>query len=81
MKFQKIGFSLLVFLVAYWIMAIFIIILLIGLGVALIFYLKSNNSFYFDWIEESIYAIKKSVPGGGILGVGIWIKAKLEDKK
>lgn len=81
MKFKKVGFSLLIFLVVYWIMAIFFIILLVGLGVALLFYLKSGNAFYFDWIKESVYSMRKAVPGGGVLGAGIWIKSKLQEKK
>jgi len=81
MKLKKVGLQLLFFLVFYWIAAIFIIIFVIGIGVAFIFYLKTDNSFYFDWINESIYALNRAVPGGGVLGIGIWIKARLQEKK
>lgn len=81
MKFKKVSLFLLAFLVVYWIIAIFLIILFIGLSVSLIFYLKNGNVFHFDWIKESVYAIEKAVPGGGVLGAGIWIKAKIEENK
>jgi uncharacterized membrane protein (UPF0182 family) len=81
MKFKKIGFPLLCFLIVYWVVAIFFIIISIAFGVALFFYLKSVNNFYFNWKKESLYAIRKAVTGGEILGAEIWFKAKLKEKK
>lgn len=49
MKFKKVGFPLLCFLIVYWVVAIFFIIISIAFGVALFFYLKSVNNFYFNW--------------------------------
>lgn len=81
MRFKKVGFPLLVFLVLYWMAAIFLIVFLLSLGIALIFYFKNGNDFHFDFFKESIYSLSKAIPGGGILGFGIWIKAKLQDRK
>lgn len=78
MKFNKIGFPLLIFLILYWMVAIFLIVFLLSLGVAFIFYLKNGNEFYFDFFEESTYSLSKAIPGGSILGAGIWIKVWLQ---
>ena len=81
MRFKKVGFPLFVFLVLYWIVAIFVIIFLLSLGIAFIFYLKDGNEFYFDFFKKSAYCLNKAIPGGSILGCGIWIKAKLQERE
>lgn len=81
MRFQKVGFPLFIFLVLYWMVAIFVITFLLSLGIAYIFYLKDGNEFYFDFFKKSIYCLNKAIPGGSILGGGIWIKAKLQERK
>lgn len=81
MRFKKIGIPLFIFLILYWMVAIFLIIFLLSLSIALIFYLKNGNEFYFDFLQESIYALRKAIPGGIILGSGLWIKARLQERK
>lgn len=54
---------------------------LLSFGIALIFHLKNGNEFYFDFFKESTYSLSKAIPGGGILEGGIWIKAKLQERK
>ena len=81
MKFRKVGMGLFIFLIIYWIFVIFLAVFLISLGIALLFYFKNDNTLYFDWIKESIYAIKKAVIGGSVLGIGIWVKARLQARK
>lgn len=81
MRFKKIGIPLFIFLILYWMVAIFLIIFLLNLSIALIFYLKNGNEFYFDFLQESIYALRKAIPGGIILGSGLWIKARLQERK
>lgn len=54
---------------------------LLSLGVAFVFYLKNGNGFYFDFFKESIYSLSKAIPGGSILGSGLWIKARLQARK
>ena len=81
MLFKKAGLPLLIFLVIYWMIVIFLIVLLSSFCIAFIFYLKNSNDFYFDFFNESIYSLSKAVPGGSVLGVGIWIKARLQARK
>ncbi len=81
MIFKKVGWKLFIFLVLYWIVAIFFIVFLLSLGIAFIFYVKDSSGFYFNFIKESIYSLSKAVPGGSILGSGIWIKSWLQEKK
>lgn len=80
-KFKKIGITLFIFLILYWMSAIFLIIFLLSLSISLIFYLKTGNDFYFNFLQESIYALRKSIPGGIILGSGLWIKVRLQERK
>lgn len=80
-RFQKVNFFLLIFLIGYWSLVISITIFLARFGVAMLFFLTSSNSLYFDWFVECISAAKKGVSAGAILGMGIWIKARLEKKK
>jgi hypothetical protein len=81
MNFKKVGIPLFIFLILYWMLAIFLIVFLLSLGVAFIFYLKNGSEFYFDFFKESTYSLSKAIPGGSILGSGIWIKAKLQERK
>ncbi|WP_071889331.1 hypothetical protein [Serratia rubidaea] len=81
MKFKGVGFSLFIFLILYWVVAIFLIVFLLSLGIEFIFYLKNDNEFNFDFFKESTYALSKAIPGGSILGVGIWIKAWFQERK
>lgn len=81
MKFNSVGLSLLVFLLFYWVVAILLIVFLFTLGIAIFFYLRVGNEFYFDFFKELKYSLRKAVPGGSILGIGIWIKAWLEERE
>lgn len=81
MIFKKVRWPLFIFLVLYWVIAIFLIIFLLSLGIALIFYLKNGGDFYFDFFKESAYSLSKAVPGGSVLGSGLWIKAWLQQRK
>lgn len=81
MKFNKVGFPFFIFLIFYWTVAIFLIVFLLNLGIAFVFYLKNGNELYFDFFKESTYSLSKAIPGGSILGVGIWIKAWLQARK
>jgi len=79
--FKRVGWKLFFFLVAYWVIAIFLIVFLLSLSIAFIFFLKNGNGFYFDFFKESIYSLSKAVPGGIILGSGLWVKAWLQQRK
>ncbi|WP_143806255.1 hypothetical protein [Pantoea latae] len=81
MILKKVGLPLWAFLVLYWIIAIFLILFLLSLSIAFIFFLKNGNGFYFDFLKESSYSLSKAVPGGSILGSGLWVKAWLQQRK
>lgn len=53
----------------------------IKLGNCIDFYLKNGGDFYFDFFKESAYSLSKAVPGGSVLGSGLWIKAWLQQRK
>ncbi|MBS0856857.1 MULTISPECIES: hypothetical protein [unclassified Tatumella] len=79
--FKKIGYPLFIYLVLYWVMMIFLIVFLLSLGIAFIFYLGNDSGFYFDFFKEATYSLSKAVPGGSILGSGLWIKVWLQERK
>lgn len=81
MIFKKVGLPLFIFLIIYWVVAIFIIVFLLSLGIALIFHWKNGSELYFDFFKESTYSLSKAIPGGSILGSGLWIKARLQERK
>ncbi|MNG65601.1 hypothetical protein D3C79_238690 [compost metagenome] len=80
-KFQRAGIPLLIFLVFYWSLIISVTIFFAVLGVAIFFFLTSGNELNFDWLAQGISAVRKGVSAGVILGIGIWIKAKIEEKR
>ena len=81
MRFKKINLPVFIFLIIYWVAAIFFIIFLLSLSVALIFYLRNGNEFYFHFLQESVYALRRAIPGGLILGSGLWLKSWLLERK
>lgn len=48
--------------------------------VAIFVYFKVA-SFLFDWEETILFSLKKGLVIGLTLGIGLWIKAKLQERK
>lgn len=80
-KFQRASISLLIFLVFYWSLIISLTIFFAVLGVAIFFFLTNGNVLNFDWLAQGISAVRKGVSAGAVLGIGIWIKARLQERK
>lgn len=80
-RFRKVNILLLFFLVVYWSLIICTTIFFVKLSVAMFFFLISDNSLRFDWSIEFTSASIKGTSAGTILAIGIWLKAKLQEKK
>lgn len=46
----------------------------------LIVFLKANI-LLFDWEKDVLYSLKVGISAGTLAGIGIWIKARLQDRK
>ncbi len=79
-RFKKVGFFWLLFLLLYCSSFIFTIVFLIQLIVSLIFYFH-DGQFLFLWTQTLVIALEKGGIAGTVLGLGIWIKGKLEELK
>ncbi|RFS99759.1 hypothetical protein [Edwardsiella anguillarum] len=80
-KFQRLDISLFIFLVIHWSLIISAAIYFAVLSVSVFFFLTSSIELNFDWLDQGITAIRKGVAAGTVLGIGIWIKAKIKNKK
>lgn len=76
----KINIKDLVKLVFLCISLLMVAVIIGYLLASVIVYLKINV-FDFNWKEALVEAFRKGIVGGGILGFGIWIKAKLQERK
>ncbi|MEM6053011.1 hypothetical protein AAH450_20895 [Erwinia sp. P7711] len=43
--------------------------------------LFKNNILFFDWGKDAFYSFKVGASAGTLAGIGIWIKAKLQERK
>ncbi|AIJ09112.1 MULTISPECIES: hypothetical protein [Edwardsiella] len=41
----------------------------------------NDHDFNFYWLDQGIVAIRKRVSAGTVLGIGIWIKAKIAESE
>ncbi|WP_368926923.1 hypothetical protein [Serratia marcescens] len=60
---------------------IFFCLVFLGKLLATVFVYFKIGSFLFDWKETFLLSIKKGVVIGLTLGVGLWIKALLHERK
>ncbi|WP_313656409.1 hypothetical protein [Pantoea sp.] len=49
------------------------------LGRLIVFF--KTNVLLFDWAKDAFYSLKVGASAGALAGVGIWIKAKLQEHK
>ncbi|WP_312244763.1 hypothetical protein [Stutzerimonas nitrititolerans] len=80
MIFKAAGVGLLLFLVVFNIIFIFFLVFLLKFGVALFFYVSSGE-FRFMWDDAFIASAKGGGATGGVLGLGMWLMTKLEEKR
>jgi len=60
---------------------IFFLLVFLGRLLATTFVYFKAGYFLFDWKETILLSLKKGIVIGLALGVGIWIKAKLQERK
>ncbi|MEQ9860178.1 hypothetical protein OI450_09185 [Pectobacterium cacticida] len=77
---EKINIKVLVKLLFLCVSILFVAVVIAYLLASVIVYFKIDI-FYFDWKEAFSDAFRKGIVGGLILGFGIWIKAKLQERK
>ncbi|TNV14017.1 hypothetical protein FH968_20720 [Buttiauxella sp. B2] len=77
---EKINIKGLVKLIFSCVSILYVAIVFAYLMASVIVYFKIDI-FEFDWKEAFADAFRKGITGGLILGFGIWIKAKLQERK
>lgn len=60
---------------------IFFFLIFLGQSLATIFVYFKVGFFMFDWKETILLSLKKGSVIGLTLGVGLWIKARLQERK
>lgn len=77
---QSINFSALVVLIIRCIICVFILAMFSCLLGRLMVFFK-NGFLFFNWWVDFFYSLKVSLSTGSLLGFGVWIKAKLHERK
>ncbi|VUC74107.1 hypothetical protein [Raoultella terrigena] len=77
---KKINAKDLVKLIFICVSIMYVAVVLAYLIASVIVYIRIDV-FDFDWKEASTDALSKGVLGGIVLGLGIWLKAKLQEIK
>jgi hypothetical protein len=77
---EKINIKDMVKLIFSCVSILYVAVVLAYLMASIIVYFKMDI-FDFDWKEVFSDALRKGIVGGLILGFGIWIKAKLQERK
>lgn len=78
--FRKVGVSWLLFLIGYCAILISSILFIGQLGVSLYFYFI-DGGWLFKWRSALNISLTKGCITGLFLGLGLWVKAKLQEKK
>ncbi|WP_416638649.1 hypothetical protein [Pseudomonas sp. OHS18] len=58
----------------------FLVVFFMRLAAALYIYIVGGG-FEFSWIHNLILSARGGVSGGVVLGIGVWVMSKLEEKK
>ena len=78
--FRKVGVSWLLFLIGYCAILISLILFIGQPGVSLCFYFI-DGEWLFKWRGALYISLTKGCVTGLFLGVGLWVKAKLQEKR
>lgn len=77
---QDVNVTTLVVLVVRCMVCIFFIAMM-GCLLGRLIVLFKTNVLFFDWEKDAFYSLKVGVSAGTLTGIGIWIKAKLQERK
>lgn len=77
---QSVNLNTLIILIMRCIICIFFMAIAGCLLGRLIVFFKANVLF-FDWGKDIFYSLKVGASAGTLAGIGIWIKAKLQERK
>lgn len=80
MLFRSVGLGLCITLVAIWCGIISVAVFLAKLGVSTYFSFLTGE-FNFMWLDALVYSVRGGGGAGVILGIGIWVLAKVEELK
>lgn len=80
MKPTTVGILLFFYLIIYCVIALFITVLFIRCGVAIIYLLKVGT-FYFSWSDDVIYSFKAGLAAGIPAGVGVWFLSWMKERQ
>lgn len=77
---QSVNFNTFITLIIRCIICIFFMAMVGCLLGRLIVFFKANVLF-FDWEKDIFYSLKVGASAGTLAGIGIWIKARLQERK
>lgn len=77
---QGVNVNTLVMLIVRCIACVFFIAMM-GCLLGRLIVLFKTSVLYFDWEQDAFYSLKVGAYAGTLAGVGIWIKAKLQERK
>ncbi|WP_053145363.1 hypothetical protein [Erwinia billingiae] len=77
---QSVNFYTLITLIIRCIICIFFMAMVGCLLGRLIVFFRANVLF-FDWGKDIFYSLKVGASAGTLAGIGIWIKARLQERK
>ncbi|MCV9880651.1 hypothetical protein [Brenneria izbisi] len=77
---QSVNLNTLIMLIIRCVLCIFFMAMIGCFLGRLIVFLKANILF-FDWKKDVFYSLKVGASAGTLAGIGIWIKAKLQERK
>jgi len=78
--FRSVGLGLCITLVAIWCGIISVAVFLAKLGVATYFSFFAGE-LNFMWLDALVYSARGGGGAGVVLGIGIWVMAKVEELK
>lgn len=77
---QSVTFNTLIILIIRCMICVFFIAM-IGCILGRLIVLFKANILFFDWKKDIFYSLKVGASAGSLAGIGIWIKARLRDRK
>ncbi|ARU92688.1 hypothetical protein [Tatumella citrea] len=77
---QGVNLNTLIVLIIRCVICIFILAVVSCILGRLMVYFKTNVLF-FNWEKDLFYSLKVGISAGALTGIGIWIKAKIQERK